>query len=283
MRAFILFVTILFLSCQGIYSQWSIKYTSVPFYDGVITGWMNFNKTDGDWENRLYYLDATSFNIMSADFSNEVQYSYNFTPEEITAGYQIYSLRADVTNDGIVDFYVMSAYGMASNYRYSFKILDITSGSTIFQRNEGNFSYSTPSVWDIDNNNILECSVVKKEWPTPTFFYQEVYSTHTDFVAFAPMGMEPLEFQLNQNYPNPFNPETTIEFNISKPSDVYLNIYDLKGSLIKTLVNRHMNEGNHKVVWDGTNNAGVKAASGMYVYSLNSGDLTDNKKMIILK
>jgi hypothetical protein len=283
MRALILFISIFIVSGQGIYSQWVIKYNSVPMYSGVVSGWMNFKKTQDVWENRLYFLDATSFNIMSANFSNEVEFTYTFTPEEIAAGYLIYSLRVDVTGDEIIDFYVMAAHGMASNYRKSFKIINIITGATIFERNDPAYSYSIPSVWDIDNDGILECSVAKSDYPAGTYTYQEVYNTGGFSVASVSDEMEPAAFLLKQNYPNPFNPLTTIEFNINTPSEVNLQIYDLQGGLVKTLIKRYMEIGSHRIIWDGTNETGAKAASGVYVYSLNTGEISDNKKMIVLK
>jgi hypothetical protein len=283
MKTFVLVLSILVISIQEINSQWNVEYTSIPIDSTVYSGWMNFKKEGDNWDNRFYYLNATSFNVMSADYSNAVEYSYTFTQPEISAGYYLYSLRVDLTGDGIVEFFVMSVHGMSTSYRWSFKILDITTGNAVFEKNESNFSYSVPFIWDIDNDYILECSVNKLEYPSGTIYYQEVYNTGSSVSSLAPLGMEPPDFHLNQNYPNPFNPSTTIEFNIDKASDVRLRIYDIKGSLVKTVVSGYMNAGHHKVIWDGTNNSGVKAASGMYVYSLNSGDLTDNKKMIILK
>jgi hypothetical protein len=283
MKAFILFISIFVIAAEGVYSQWETKYTSIPFYEGVISGWMNFHKNKDDWENRIYYLDATSFNIMSNTYSNEVEYTYNFTPEEIAAGYNIYSLRADLTGDGVVEFYIMSAYGMSSNYRYGFKIIDLVNGTVIFQKNEAEYSYSTPAVWDIDNDKYLECSVKRTTYPIATYSYQVVFNTGCIILDAAPTGMIPAAFELKQNYPNPFNPLTTIEFNLGSSADVSLEVYDIKGSLVRTLINRHMEKGDHKVVWDGKNNSGVKASSGVYMYRIDTEAKTDIKKMIVLK
>ena len=61
------------------------------------------------------------------------------------------------------------------------------------------------------------------------------------------------KYELRQNYPNPFNPETTIGFSIPVGSNIYLDIYNIEGRLVKSLVMRHLKSGNHTVKWDGTN------------------------------
>jgi hypothetical protein len=283
MRTIILLLNIFIFTASGALAQWDTKYSSAAFYNGIISGWMNFQKSGDVWENRIYYLDATSFNIMAANYSNEVEYSYTFTPDEITAGYLIYSLRADVTQDGIVDFYVMAAHGDASNYRKSFKILNVATGAVVFEKNDWNYSYSTPAVWDIDNDGQLECSFTRTEYPSGLYYYQEVFSTGSAVIISSPRETIPEAFNLKQNYPNPFNPLTTVEFYLDQSSDVSLDIYDLQGGLVRTLVKRYMDKGDHKIVWDGKNEHGSPAASGVYMYHLNAGGKSDSKKMIVLK
>ncbi len=88
----------------------------------------------------------------------------------------------------------------------------------------------------------------------------------------------PTQYALSQNYPNPFNPSTQIDFSLSKSSHVLLNIYDITGRLVKTLVNEVENSGSHKITFDGS-----RLASGVYFYTLNAGNFTQTKKMILLK
>ncbi len=93
----------------------------------------------------------------------------------------------------------------------------------------------------------------------------------------------PTEFALDQNYPNPFNPTTTIEYALKTRVDVKLEIYNVLGQLVKTLVNENQAAGFKQAIWDGTNNFGQKAASGLYVYRIEAGDFVKSKKMIFLK
>jgi hypothetical protein len=88
---------------------------------------------------------------------------------------------------------------------------------------------------------------------------------------------------LKQNYPNPFNPTTTISFNINNAENVNLSIFNVKGQLVKTLVNNRMTAGNHEVVWNGLDNNNNQAASGVYFYKLSTSKNSEMKKMILVK
>lgn len=93
----------------------------------------------------------------------------------------------------------------------------------------------------------------------------------------------PDNYTLSQNYPNPFNPETTIEFSLPTASEVELKVYNILGHEVKTLAQGFYSAGPHRVVWDGSNDAGSKVASGIYLYRLSSSEFTDSKKMLLLK
>ena len=93
----------------------------------------------------------------------------------------------------------------------------------------------------------------------------------------------PTEFALDQNYPNPFNPTTTIRFSLAKDIQVQLDIYNILGQKVKSLVNGELNAGWHAVSWDGTNNAGEQMASGVYIYKLNTPNFEHTRKMSLTK
>jgi len=93
-------------------------------------------------------------------------------------------------------------------------------------------------------------------------------------------------YALRQNYPNPFNPSTTIRFEIpasAGTSDVELTIYNLMGQKIRTLVSAKMSAGSYTVTWDGRDDRGAKAASGIYFYRLQAGSFTTVRRMVLTK
>lgn len=93
----------------------------------------------------------------------------------------------------------------------------------------------------------------------------------------------PEAFSLSQNYPNPFNPETYIEFTLPTISLVSLKIYNIRGQLVRTLLDSEIEPGVHKVRWDGTKENGEKVGSGVYFYQLKTKGFSQTKKMIFLK
>ena len=99
-------------------------------------------------------------------------------------------------------------------------------------------------------------------------------------------GDEPLvpgRFVLAQNYPNPFNPNTTIEFEVPSACDVTLDIYNLLGQHVRTMLEGRIRGGKTELSWDATDNRGESVASGVYFYRLALGDSVLTKKMIFLK
>jgi carboxypeptidase family protein/immune inhibitor InhA-like protein/flagellar hook capping protein FlgD len=93
----------------------------------------------------------------------------------------------------------------------------------------------------------------------------------------------PLVTELNGNYPNPFNPETQIKFSIHEQADVTLTVYNVKGQVVKTLINDQLDADHYQVVWNGTDNANKHVSSGVYFYKMKANKFVSTKKMILMK
>ncbi len=93
----------------------------------------------------------------------------------------------------------------------------------------------------------------------------------------------PATLKLMQNYPNPFNPTTSISYSVSSNSLVKLEIYNIEGQRIRILVDELKEAGTYEVEWDGKNNSGMDVSSGIYLYRIISGYVTDSKKMILIR
>ncbi len=93
----------------------------------------------------------------------------------------------------------------------------------------------------------------------------------------------PTEVSLYQNYPNPFNPTTTIAFSLPADEKIQLEIFDLRGRLVKTLAADQFAAGNHQLQWNGRNNAGLEVSSGIYIYRLVAGSVIKQNQMVFLK
>ncbi|MDP2172632.1 MAG: T9SS type A sorting domain-containing protein [Candidatus Cloacimonadaceae bacterium] len=88
---------------------------------------------------------------------------------------------------------------------------------------------------------------------------------------------------LHQNYPNPFNPSTTIAYQIPESGNVRLEVYNLKGQKVRTLINESKAAGMHSVVWNGTDQSERSVASGIFIYRLITDSNSSNKRMLLLK
>ncbi|MFZ0389482.1 MAG: S8 family serine peptidase [Calditrichia bacterium] len=117
---------------------------------------------------------------------------------------------------------------------------------------------------------------------------RDTLSIPADGLGIPPVGIAqestaPRRFALSANYPNPFNPSTTINFQIPESGQVYLQIFNMLGQRVRTLVSNHLEPGSYQVVWDGLGDNGQPAASGIYLYRLQAGAFQKEMKMILMK
>ena len=93
----------------------------------------------------------------------------------------------------------------------------------------------------------------------------------------------PTETSLEKNYPNPFNPSTSIPFQLKEAGFVSLKVYDMSGSLVKTLATDFRDAGSYEVVWNGLNNDGQQVASGQYILQMSAPNYSNTLQMTFLK
>ena len=86
-----------------------------------------------------------------------------------------------------------------------------------------------------------------------------------------------------KNYPNPFNPTTTISFEIAEKGKTEIEIFNVKGQKVKTLLNENLEAGNHSIVWNGKNDEEQHVSSGMYFYKISVNGNQKTNKMLMLK
>jgi len=153
-------------------------------------------------------------------------------------------------------------------------------------------------IWDFNNDGFADSNE-----QNPIYIYNEtgsytvsleisdgseiVTEIKFDYIVVDPSEAEneviPLRTELLGNYPNPFNPETVIQYQISEVSKVSLSIFNIKGQLIKTLVDDIEQFGEHSVVWSGKDDNNDLVNSGIYFYRLEVGSDTLTKRMVLLK
>jgi hypothetical protein len=153
----------------------------------------------------------------------------------------------------------------------------------------------------IDDPTLTEVSLEATEMENPRHQMMFIYNPITENGPQGPIREDPVfetvtfslvgetsaelpnEFALAQNYPNPFNPSTTISFSLPAPGQVSLEVFNVLGQKVRTLVDGDMTAGVHTVEWDGKNSAGAGVSSGVYFYRIAADNFSDTKKMMMLK
>ena len=92
----------------------------------------------------------------------------------------------------------------------------------------------------------------------------------------------PVSFQL-KNYPNPFNSSTMIQFHITNRMNIKLEIFSITGKLIKSIINKELNEGIYRLAWDGTDNQYSDVASGIYICKITSDFHCEGKRLLLIR
>lgn len=155
---------------------------------------------------------------------------------------------------------------------------------------------SQQSVYDSVDVSIYNWDAGIEQWAYDTVNSHKIYNDYRkNIIALEYTGgigvqnegytiVTPEDYKLEQNYPNPFNPTTNISFALPIDKKITLKIYDMLGKEVRTLINGELYaKGNHKILWDGKSNGGMRVASGNYIARLEYGTFFKAIKMTLLK
>lgn len=236
--------------------------------------------TDGETDNASYYGDLTNYAGFSVsilgdflmdlwimgDATDEVVKAKKFMANFGSGTTRVASTMPDVEyitlNQTVYSRDLLGYNFYLDGYFYGFTIdtfcqlTNLVIGQT--------YVFGISAVYDEGESEIVEVS----------FVYQG---------ASSGSNVPILATELGANYPNPFNPTTTICFALQEACDVKINVYNITGQYVKTLVNEHLEAYNHNIVWNGNDNEGKSVSSGVYLYKMQAGRYTSTKKMILLK
>jgi hypothetical protein len=139
---------------------------------------------------------------------------------------------------------------------------------------EVTFTAIRDGVFTSDMLGLVEASFVNKD------------SMIQDVLPNSPLNAAaatPLAFTLGQNFPNPFNPTTSIGFSVPETGQVMINIYDILGRNVRTLISGQYTPGRYSVVWDAKDSNGRMVSSGTYLYRITAGKFTEARRMLFMK
>jgi len=196
----------------------------------------------------------------------------------------------DINNDGYDDF-IVSGYmdGWEDGVAYIFLGGETIGGYLALANPDagsmGRFSLASAPLGDINGDGIDDFLISAPAYGDSTQGKLYLYAGSTEITT----GLKaqnisiPSSYSLKQNYPNPFNPETAIEFSLPKAGKVTLKIYNTLGQEVKTLVDKKMNVGYHRILWDGTDYTGQSVASGIYFYRIKISEHVLGKRMLLIR
>lgn len=174
--------------------------------------------------------------------------------------------------------------------------LEVVVHTAEFGYSVGDTVYLSACIWDLDSADANSYDANSADyapqwwgtqWADPNFekhfMYRGVVLSGVDYLEVDENTVIANGFKLHQNYPNPFNPSTVIAFNLPTSGLTTLEVYNILGQSVASLVQKNMGPGYHEVVWNGMNNDHTAAPAGVYFYRITQGDLTKSAKMILLK
>ena len=268
----------------------SIDSQSVAVGETLVVG---VSATDPDGDSLILSVANLPPNANFSDNGDETG-SLNFNPDLMQAGvYEITFIASDliladsevVVITVISDSLVISGNAGVAGATLSY-IIDTT--ETVTADGEGAYSFSVPYEW----SGTVTPSKTGYGFTPTTKTYANIISNQIDqdFTALVieDVGRDideliPDQFQLAQNYPNPFNPVTTIEYGLPSRAQVTIEVFNVMGQKMKTLVNETKSAGIYRTEWNGIDDAGKLVSTGVYLYRFSAGDIVQKKKMLYLK
>ncbi len=156
-------------------------------------------------------------------------------------------------------------------------------GSLVVNTAEGIDEYLIDSITHLNFNDTLDSLFIHISSLTHTYSILNIESMEFSGELSMSDIQKITSFSLNQNYPNPFNPVTMISFDIDEPGMVRVDILNLKGQLVITLINTYLTTGEHQIKWDGKTIDEIHTGSGLYIYRVSINDKQMSRQMIMLK
>ncbi|MFQ6613344.1 MAG: carboxypeptidase regulatory-like domain-containing protein [Fidelibacterota bacterium] len=275
------------------------------FLDGSLVG-SQFSRdpitlegvTMGDHTVKLQLVDTLG-NALDPDAYDEVNFTRgNHAPGDFTLAFQgsnngNINITPDNLTTQILFMWTQSVDIDADNVNYNFYFISGQDSIRMLNTDQMSANISNQAIYDsVSAHNWDGVSTASwaieatdgyaSTWATDPF---DIAPLTIDYTAMG-VGDEafiPDEFALYQNYPNPFNPVTTIVYDIPEASDVTIEIYNIVGQRVRTLVSDHQEPGRYKIRWNSTNDMGAPLSSGMYIYRIQAKDFTSVRKLILMK
>ena len=204
------------------------------------------------------------------------------------------SVVSDIVSLLIVPMPVGFTYNVEeSSVTLSWDQVDIATGYNIDRATDSLFTNNLVEFTSETNNftdNNLEDNVAYYYRVSAVCCNGDYISTNSDIVSVMLTVMDiasanniPDSYRLHQNFPNPFNPTTQIRYELKESVSVSIDIYNVMGKHIKSLIKTKQDAGYQSIYWNTTDASGQSVPAGMYIYTIQAGEFSDTRKMVLLK
>lgn len=248
-------------------TQW--KNENLPFQDNlsnmICPFWTDLRKNGGD-SGRIYNFYDTVNNLYIIQWNALQHYSGDPNPSET---FQMIlkdpAFHSTPTGDGEIIF----QYKDIDPTRQEYVTVGIENGSQTDA-----LMYKGKNVIANSSEGLLNNKAILFTTKTPTLTTSLEENSNPQVAK---------DYDLKQNFPNPFNPSTNIEFTVPEQGQVELQIFNVLGQKVRTLVSEKLQAGNFTATWNGTDESGKLVSSGVYFYKLTAGEFSQTRKMVFLK
>jgi len=202
---------------------------------------------------------------------------------EVTSSFDQKMARQDYDGNGKIESFITEVNGLLAKLKA--KLPQDATGAVIGAAKDSTKIYNRPDlvqgIWNY--NLIIEDRSNGIHNPAYTIALLQASLAAISTSVEKTDANIPGSFALGQNYPNPFNPTTRISFSLPQRSNVRLEVYDMLGKQVATLLNESREAGNWNADWNGLDRNGKHVSSGVYFYRLEAGSFSSVKKMVMLK
>ncbi len=264
----------------------------LPIYNNLTSSYKTFISISGG--AHCYFGNSNFFCDLGENVSSDGISISRGEQQQIT--FDFLNLWLDYTLKDNCEQYLVFQDSVITSTRITFDQVHIENPTPSIVENNGVLTSTTIGIeyqWFLNDsvisggNSIILIPVLSGDYAVKVFFSNGCPTISNPYSFNYQLGndpeLSPISYLLYQNYPNPFNPITTLRYSLPEDEIVNITIFDMKGNIVKTLINSSQSGGYKSIQWNATNDRNESVSAGLYIYMIQAGEFKQTKKMVLLK